>query len=84
MPTAPITYREIFFEKLSDGTYREFPFALIEVAGIGALVEPRPMNLMVPGRGSPFDESVNKITIAKRAEILGILGLGDIQAPASW
>lgn len=90
MPRTPITDREIFMEKLPDGTMRRMDFNLVNTS-LGAMVEPR--NVLRTDGGDTADDnrdddSFNRVTTGRRAEILGGNELGSLHngfnVPERW
>lgn len=72
MPRAPIQTREIYAERLPDGSLRPLEFALVGTS-LGAMVEPRPV--MTLGNFSaaedPADESFDRMVIGRREDVIG-------------
>lgn len=65
MPKSPILDREVFYDKLNDGTFRELEFALVNTS-LGAMIEPRPCAMIsATGKITPVDvvdASFNRMT----------------------
>lgn len=65
MPRSPILSREIFYDVLNDGSFRELDFALVNTS-LGAMIESRSI-ASVPASGKitqvdAVDASFNRIT----------------------
>jgi hypothetical protein len=86
MPKAPILSREVFYDRLPDGTYRDLDWALVNTS-VGACVEPR--SYAGSQRDSSvvqdiFDASFNKRTEMDEDQMFTLLGTAGPQMPVDY
>ncbi len=83
MPKSPILYREVFFDKLRDGTLRDLEWALVNTSR-GAMVESRPVMGLSYGKVvnvDPYDTSYNKRSQMDENKFYSLTGTGGQQLP---
>lgn len=86
MPKAPILSRECFFDRLSDGTYRDLDWNLVNTS-LGAMVEPRAIRLIDPGKVAQLDW--RDVSFTSRREMdedqfFSVMGTAGQQVPADF
>lgn len=86
MPKSPILSREIFYERLKDGSYRDLDWALVNTS-LGAMVEPRPLirfNSSKVLNVDLVDNSYNRRTELAEDEFYKLHGVNGRQLPVDF
>lgn len=86
MPKAPVLSRELFFDRLPDGTYRDLDWALVNTS-LGAMVEPVCLSYAGLNRITQIDQRDMSFTSRRELDedqMFSLLGTAGQQLPADF
>lgn len=86
MPKAPILNREAFYDRLSDGTFRDLDWNLVNTS-LGAMVEPRQVVLVDGGKVAQRDlkdASFNSRREFDEDKLFSLMGTAGHQLPVDY